>query len=142
MKKMIMALAAMTIGLNAVAQDKQARKVDRPRMSTEERVKARTERMTKDLGLSAEQAGRVEALDHKQAMEAEGARAANEKERNERRAEMKDRQAAYEKELKTVLTPEQFTKWQAKKGEVKAKHREKRTERRENSKGSLQHKKE
>jgi hypothetical protein len=140
MKKLMMALAVMTMGMTAFAQESPAAREDRPRMSTEERAKARTQRMAKDLGLSAEQLARVEALNLKHAKEGEAMRASDEKERAMRRAEMKDRKAAYETELKTVLTPEQFTKWEAKKDEMKAKHREKRMERRENSKESLERK--
>lgn len=135
-----MALTVMTMSMSAAAQDKPTTQEQRPRMTTEERAKARTQRMTQDLGLSAEQLARVEALNLKHVKEGEVLSASDDKERAARRAEMNDRKAAYEKELKTVLTPEQFSKWEAKKDEMKAKHREKRMERRENGKESLERK--
>jgi Skp family chaperone for outer membrane proteins len=69
---------------------------DAPRRSPQQIAKARTERMTKDLGLSAEQATRVEAIFLRQAEWVEALRAQRE---------------AQERELQEVLTAEQYATW-------------------------------
>ena len=109
----------------AFAQDVQERA---PRKTPQERAKIRTEHMTTELGLSTEQATRVEALNLKYGEEAMTMRAQHDTERDSRREQFKGRREAYDADLKAVLTPEQYTTWQAKKEEMKAKHIEKRTE--------------
>ncbi len=129
-------VALVAASVSGYAQDGAAPK-ERPRGTVDERVKARTERMTRELGLSAEQVERVEVMNRQQATEAEKDRAAGDQEREARRAAMKERRDRYDVELKAVLTPDQYTKWQAKKEEGKKKLQDKRTERRENGKQSL-----
>lgn len=129
-------VALVAASVSGYAQDGAAPK-ERPHKTVDERVKARTERMTRELGLSAEQVERVEVMNRQQATEAEKDRAAGDQEREARRAAMKERRDRYDVELKAVLTPDQYTKWQAKKEEGKKKLQDKRTERRENGKQSL-----
>ena len=129
-------VALVAASVSGYAQDGAAPK-ERPRGTVDERVKARTERMTRELGLSAEKVERVEVMNRQQATEAEKDRAAGDQEREARRAAMKERRDRYDVELKAVLTPDQYTKWQAKKEEGKKKLQDKRTERRENGKQSL-----
>lgn len=129
-------VALVAASVSGYAQDGAAPK-ERPHGTVDERVKARTERMTRELGLSAEQVERVEVMNRQQATEAEKDRAAGDQEREARRAAMKERRDRYDVELKAVLTPDQYTKWQAKKEEGKKKLQDKRTERRENGKQSL-----
>lgn len=136
MKKWMMAVALVAASISGYAQDGAAPK-ERPHRTVDERVKARTERMTRELGLSAEQVERVEVLNRQQATEAEKDRAAGDQEREARRAEMKERRDRYETELKAVLTPDQYAKWQAKKEEGKKKLHDRRSELRENRKQSL-----
>ena len=88
-----------------------------PRMSPEEMVKMRVDRMTKDLQLTPEQAAQVEALYKEQAK-------AREKQREEmrnsgQRPDMEQMRAQMEKENKAmnekmakILTPEQNEKYQ------------------------------
>ncbi len=101
---MIVGLLVLTTAANA--QEKE-------RKSPEERAKMQTERMTKELGLSPEQAARVEALNAKYAEEAEAYRAQMEAEREKRKQEGKARLEAHDADLKAVLTPEQYTQWMA-----------------------------
>lgn len=137
MKKWMMMGALAAASLSCYAQDGVAPK-ERPHRTVDERVKARTERMTQELGLSAEQVERVEVLNREQATGVEKDRAAADQDRDARRAAMKDRRDHYEAGLRAVLTAEQYAKWQAKKEEGKKKLQDKRRERQENSKQSLE----
>ena len=136
MKKWMIAVALVAASISGYAQDAVSPK-ERPHRTVEKRVKARTERMTRELGLSAEQVERVEVMNRPQATEAEKDRIANDQERAVRRAAMKERRDRYDAELKAVLTPDQYTRWQARKEEGKKKLHDRRAERRENSKPSL-----
>ncbi len=131
MKQLMMALALVVFSAGAHAQETGQQ---RERKDPTERAKARTEHMVKELGLSAEQATSLEALNLKYAEEGEVKRAETEQDREARRAEMKARHAGYEADLKSLLTPEQFTMWTKKKEERKAKHMDKRKEMREHRK--------
>lgn len=104
-KHMIMAAALLIAGA-ATAQDRQQR-------SPEEMAKARTERLTTVLELSPEQAAKVEAMHLQQAKEAQAQRAEHEAKREAKRAAMEQKRAQHEAEMKAILTPEQFVKWQA-----------------------------
>lgn len=131
MKQWMMALALVILTAGAHAQESGK---PRERKDPAERAKARTEHMVKELGLSAEQATRLEALNLKYAEENEVKRAETEQDRETRRAEMKARHAGYEADLQSLLTPEQFAAWTKKKEERKAKHMDKRKEMREQRK--------
>ena len=119
MKKLMMiaVLAGMTVA--AQAQDK-------VKKSPEERAKARTEHMTKELGLSPEQASKLEAINLKYADKGAELRKEREAERAEARREGKELRDAHEAEMKAVLTPDQFAKWMAKREEMKEKRMEHR----------------
>ena len=135
MKKWMMAVAFVAASIAGYAQDGAAPE-ERPHKTVDERVKARTERMARELGLSAEQVERVEVMNRQQATEAEKDRVAADQDRAARRAAMNARRDRYDTELKAVLTPDQYTRWQAKKEEGKKRLQDKRAERRENSKRS------
>lgn len=122
MKKlvMILALAAATVGVQAQDKDHKDHK------TPQERAQLQTGRMTKELSLTTEQAAKVEAINLKYANEFEAKRADQKKEREAKRAEGKAIRDAHDAELKAVLTPEQYTQWQAKKEAMKAKQVEKR----------------
>jgi protein CpxP len=131
MKKLMMALALVGMSVATQAQE-------RTKMSADQRARARTERMTKDLGLSAEQIARLEALNREQAKEAQVDRVARRSERDSRRAAMKVRRERYEADLKSILSAEQFSGWTARKEDMEQKHRQKRVVRLENRKQSLE----
>ncbi|MCC6937639.1 MAG: hypothetical protein IT226_05400 [Flavobacteriales bacterium] len=121
MKKTII-IAALTILTSAAyAQDK-----EKPQRTPAERAQIRTERMTKDLGLTPEQITKVEAINRKYAEQAEGMRTARDQEAGparkaaqEKRKAMRD---AHEAEMKAVLSTEQFATWKKQQEEMKAKH--------------------
>lgn len=121
MKKLmiIAVLSGMTVA--AQAQEKE-------RKTPEERARIRTERMATELELTPEQKAKVEAINLKYAGQADEGRAEQKTEREAARKEGKAMREAHDAEIKAVLTPEQQTKWAAKKEEVKARQAERRKE--------------
>ncbi len=119
MKKLmiITVLAGMTMA--AQAQDKAQR-------TPEERAKMRTERLTKELELTPEQATKVQAINVKYADKVDEARKEREADRAEVRKEAKTMHDAHDAEMKAVLTADQYAKWTARKEEMKARHMERR----------------
>lgn len=120
MKQVMMGLsmAIFTVGA-AHAQDA-------PRKTMEDRADARTQQMVKELGLSEEQAAKVKEINARFGAKFDAMQEQNRKEmeaRNEKRDALRQEQA---NELKGVLTPEQFAKWEAKQEEMKARRLEHR----------------
>ncbi len=115
-----MAVALFTMG-TANAQDKQQR-------PAAERAKKQTERMTKELGLNADQAAKVDATNAKYAEKMDAMRA----DRKEKMAETKGKGAelndARMAEMKDVLTPEQYAKMEKNREAMQERHKEKRQE--------------
>lgn len=113
-----LALALFTIGA-AHAQAKQQRTPD-------DRAKRQTERMTEELGLNADQATRVEAINAKYAEKGQAMRI----EHKEKMADMKGKGAelhdARMADMKAVLTTEQYAKWEKNMEAMKEKRVEKR----------------
>ena len=128
-QRMMIAAFTLVIATGAQAQDKPAR-------TPQERAKVQTERMTRDLALSTDQAAKVEAINLKYAEQAEVLR----KEREAQRAAMekegrgKDMRTAREADMKAVLTPEQHAKWLAQREAMKEQHMQQRKESRDDQK--------
>ncbi|MDX5437436.1 MAG: DUF4890 domain-containing protein [Pontibacter sp.] len=148
MKKnlLILALGMLVAGgpvATAVAQGtekpRQERRMHRhkgERKSPEERAKARTERMTKELGLNRAQAKKVEALYLKEAKERQTKRADFRKEnrhstdsREQMRAEMMAAHKRHNEELKSILNKKQYAIYEEQQAQrheqMKARHQEK-----------------
>lgn len=115
MKKMMMILfiAAMT-AVNVNAQEK---KQDAPKKTPEERAELMTQRMTKELALSADQQVKIKELILKR-----------EKQKQEGMEKRKAEMEKIEAQFKTILTSEQYQKFEKKKEEMKAKRQEQRSQ--------------
>lgn len=117
-KSIVLVLVSLfTLTVSAQRPDKKSR------MTAEERASKRTEMMTKQLELTTEQQAKIgeinlkysqQAVDHQK--QAKGQMRQN---RENRKVQMEARNA----ELKEVLTPEQFEKWQAQKSEMRKSRR-------------------
>ena len=111
----------LTIAAPAVAQNK-------PVKSAAERATHRTEAMTRDLNLSAEQKVKVQAINSQFATQVDELRPseAERAARQERRAKAQQARADYDAQLKAVLTAEQYatyqTQQQQRHDERKARH--------------------
>lgn len=122
MKKMIVA-CALLCSMVAAAQTRAER-------TPQERAKAATERMTKELGLDAQQSAKVEAINAKYAEESSARREQRKAENEARRQEAKARLQAHEADMKAVLTEEQYNKWVVLRDERKQRRKEEMKERR------------
>jgi Spy/CpxP family protein refolding chaperone len=123
-KSIVFALASLfVIAVSAQRPDKKST------ITAEERASRQTEMMTKQLDLTEEQQAKVKEihLKHSQQMADHKKQATEAKKQN--RENMKTQMEAKDAELKQVLTPEQYEKWQTKKQENR-KPREKVTENR------------
>jgi periplasmic protein CpxP/Spy len=86
---------------------------DKAKRSPEEMANVRTERLTTVLELTPEQAAKVNALHLAHAQEAEARRAQHEAKREAMRAEMKAKRERHQANMKSILTAEQYAKWEA-----------------------------
>lgn len=109
MKKLVL-MMAIALGTTVVAQEK---KTDRKMMSSEVRV----ERMTKELDLTVDQQSKVKDIfdRKKEVFKAHKVdRKADKAVKKEAFAKMKTEMAQFDKEIKSVLTPDQIKKYDAK----------------------------
>ena len=122
MKRMIIgiALAVLTLGA-AQAQDKQQK-------TPAERAKHQTERMTKELGLNADQTAKVQTINAKYAEKAEALRADRKAKVDQTKGKGAELNSERMADLKAVLTPEQYSKCEKNMEAVKEKRQEKRKE--------------
>jgi Spy/CpxP family protein refolding chaperone len=122
MKKLILSmLAAMIASASLLAQEPMP-EPQKPQKSPQERADNMTNRMAKELGLTADQKEKVHAIILKREIE-----------RDKAIDEMKKDREAVEAELKTILNAEQFKKFEEKKKEIVEKRKENRKERLENA---------
>jgi Spy/CpxP family protein refolding chaperone len=102
-----------------------AQTTERTPLTAEERAQKWTDWMKKELTITAEQEPKVHAINLKYADQMDDIKTSE----GDRRSKFKDARAtnqAKDEELKTVLTPEQFTKYTEKKQERQQKFRENR----------------
>jgi len=138
MKKLFLALLLL-VGISTWAQGKREKKQEGERLTKEEKVDFQVKRMTKDLDLTEKQAKEFRALATKQVEKRDAKRAQMQEERKAKmealKAQMQEEQASHTAEMKKILTPEQFAKWEKLREERKEKVKEKMAERR--GKGKL-----
>ncbi|MBF6640484.1 hypothetical protein IVB69_03240 [Flavobacterium sp. J49] len=138
MKKVFLALL-LFVSITTLAQEKKERKPEREKLTKEEKVDIQVKRMTKDLDLNEKQAKEVRAIVTKEVEKREAKKAEMDKKkeqvRAERLAEAKEHQAALTADMKKILTPDQFAKWEKNREEKKAKVKVRMSERR--GKGKL-----
>ena len=140
MKKVIVA-ALLVVGITAFAQEKEGRRAGREKLTAEQKVDIQVKRLTNDLDLNEKQAKEVRGLVTKQVEKREAKRKEMEnlkaKKREDIKAEMEKEQAAVNADMKKILTPDQFAKWENKRAERKADFKEKKAEKKENQKNFL-----
>ncbi|NHM00845.1 hypothetical protein [Flavobacterium difficile] len=120
-KKLVVAVALVfSIGISA-----QERKEKIKNATPEERIAIRTDKLTEELGLDENQKKKVSEILVSQQKENQALREDIKKEKEKVRAEaieaMKKQQATLKAKMKTVLTEEQFKKWEALQNENKEK---------------------
>ena len=137
MKKVIVA-ALLVVGLTAFAQEKEGRKAGREKLTSEQKVDLQVKKMTKDLDLNEKQAKEVRVLVTKEVAKREAKKAEMQELKTKKREEMKAQreanEAAVSSNMKKILTPEQFAKWEKNREEKKESIKEKMAERKEKRK--------
>lgn len=128
MKKALILLVALVISATAFAQ--QGHRGKHNTKSPEERAKIATNKMSKDLALNESQQQRLYDLNLKRASQNQELYNASKEERKQNREVMKSTQQEYESNLKSLLTEDQFNKYQETKAEKKEKMQAKRGDRR------------
>lgn len=118
MKKIVL-MIAFVVGTTAFAQERKMNKKEH--FSTE----AKVEKMTKELDLTAEQQKKLTVLFDKQKTEMQKQKAAAKLERSEKREALSSKKEEMDKEIRSILTPEQLKKWEALKAEKSEKRHEK-----------------
>ena len=122
MKRIVIGTALALLTLSA------AQAQSKSRHTPEERAKAHTERMVKDLGLDADQTAEVEAINLKYAKQGDELRSQRQAQATDMKGKGAEMQDARMAEFKAVLTPEQYQKLEAAQATMKEKRMEKRKE--------------
>ena len=126
---------ALVVGLTTFAQQRDGKRADREKLTTDQKVELQVKKMNKDLNLNEKQTEQVKAVVTKQVQKRESKKAemqqVKDKNRAQMKAQMETEQAAVTSEMKKILTPEQFTKWEKNREDKIEKMKEKRAERRE-----------
>jgi protein CpxP len=84
----------------------------RQAQTPEQKATSTAKHMEKTLGLSADQKTKVYDIALLRAQKMDGLKNKPTTDKTERHAEMKSIQTAFDDKLKSILTPEQFSKWQ------------------------------
>ena len=121
MKKIILGIAMLSLGTFAFAQTtntsdapkKEFKKQKMDPAKIQEMKEARLLEMKQQLGLSDAQVSQLRTLDAKRSEANKANWEANKAERQQKMTEMKDRREQNEKEMKSILSQDQYTKWQA-----------------------------
>lgn len=135
MKKLILVFA-LVIGLTTFAQEKREGKGKREKLTTEQQVELQVKNLKLDLDLNDKQTVQIKEIVTAQVLkrdakrvEIEAKRASGEKPSKDeffkKRNEMLDEKIAHKAEMKKILTPEQYTKWESKHSEQKKEFRKK-----------------
>ena len=140
MKKVIVAVL-LVVGMTAFAQEKEGRRAGREKLTSEQKVDLQVKKMTKDLELNEKQAKEVRVLVTKEVAKREAKRAEMEalktKKREQMKAQREAEQVALSSDMKKILTPEQYAKWEKNREEKKESIKEKMAERKEKRKSKI-----
>jgi Spy/CpxP family protein refolding chaperone len=125
MKTKSVLVAALLVALSTVGATAQV--ADKPHATAAERAERMTKKMEKDLSLNSQQVAEVKTLNLQRARVIDSLR----EEHKGRQKAMKDKRMALDERYKTILTAEQYAKYQ----QATEERRKKMGERREHKKG-------
>lgn len=117
MKKLVLAIAFIGMGSFAIAQettpqDKQAKRAEM-KQKMQQREQERLAEMQKELNLNQDQVLQIKDLHTKRRAEMKKEVAQNKELRQARMKEMKAKRQQMDNDMKNILSPEQYDKWQA-----------------------------
>lgn len=150
MKNLII-VALLMFSLTSFAQEKRGMNSDKKNLTSEQKVDMHIKKLTADLTLNEKQIKEIRALAEKEGLKREESRKEmtklREKKKEERkeivekkRAEMQEQQAKFSVEMKKILSPEQYTKWEKMKEDRKEVRGKNRKEKMMNKKEKRQNK--
>lgn len=127
MKKLVLAIAFIGMGNFAMAQqtnpqDKEARKAEM-QQKRQQKEQEHLSQMQKDLNLNQSQVAQIKDLHEKRKAEMKADFEKNKDNRQAKMDERKAKRAQMDADMKQILTPQQYDKWQA---DRKAKMEQKR----------------
>ncbi|REC46340.1 hypothetical protein [Chryseobacterium pennipullorum] len=127
MKKLVLAIAFIGMGSFAMAQqttpqDKEARRAEM-QQKMQQREQEHLAKMQKDLNLNPSQIAQIKALHEKKKSEMKAEFAKNKEAHQAKLEDRKAKRAQMETDMKKILTPEQYDKWQADRKEKMEKKR-------------------
>lgn len=123
MKKLVLAIAFIGMGSFAMAQQTTPQDREAKRAEMQQKEQEHLAQMQKDLNLNASQVTQIKALHEKRKAEMKADFAKNKEARQAKMEEMKAKRTQMDADMKKILTPEQYDKWQA---DRKAKMEQKR----------------
>ncbi len=119
MKKLVLAIAFIGMGSFAMAQqtmptpqDRQAKRAEM-KAKFQQREQEHLAQMQKDLNLNQAQVDKIKALQDKRKAEMKAEFDKNKGEKQARMEQMKAKRAQMDADMKQILTPQQYDKWQA-----------------------------
>ncbi len=117
MKKLVLAVALVGMGSLAMAQqtppqDKEGRRAEM-HQKFQEKEREHLDKMQKDLNLNQSQVAQIKALHEKRKAEMKADFDKNKDRRQARMQEMKVKRERMDADMKQILTPQQYDKWQA-----------------------------
>lgn len=117
MKKLVLAIAFIGMGGFAMAQqttpqDREARRAEM-QQKMQQKEQERLAQMQKDLNLNQSQVAQIKALQDKRKAEMKAEFEKNKEFRQAKMEEMKAKRAQMDADMKKILTPQQYDKWQA-----------------------------
>jgi len=119
MKKIILSIALIGIGSFAMAQQTTTTPQNREAKRTEfqqqrmQKEQEHLDQMQKDLNLNQSQVAQIKALHEKRKAEMKAEFDKNKDARQAKMEEMKAKRAQMDADMKNILTPDQYNKWQA-----------------------------
>ena len=116
MKKIVLSAAFAVFGTFAMAQQ-DGKMMQKDPAQMEQKRAEHLKKMQADLGLSDAQVAQIKALQDKRIAERNAQAPQIQAERKAKMEQWKAKKAQHEAEMKQILTPDQFQKWQAKKQE-------------------------
>ncbi|MBL3549620.1 hypothetical protein [Chryseobacterium sp. KMC2] len=117
MKKLVLAIAFIGMGSFAMAQqttpqDKEARRAEM-QQKRQQKEQEHLAQMQKDLNLNQSQVAQIKDLHEKRKAEMKADFEKNKETRQAKMDEMKAKRAQMDADMKQILTPQQYDKWQA-----------------------------
>lgn len=122
MKKLVLGLALIGVGTFAMAQQRTmpAKDDQQTKEMMEQKKAEHLAEMQKELNLSQAQVAQLKALHEKHQAQREAQRKENQELRKQKMEAFKKDKQQMDNEMRQILTPEQYAKWEAKKAEKMA----------------------